>query len=407
MPISKNTFKNLIKNFNFPSLFIEELGWNNPVSKAKIPLAITGSKSFVLEPIAEKSGFKILLCSANEKGQTADYQQRNSINLQATKLFQEHIIIYTNTAKTEQIWQVPVRKAGQPLRIVETRWDTQKDPELLYQRTAGIFFDLDEEGNISIVDVTARVSANFTNNIDKITKKFYDGFKKEHTAFLGFIKGIDTKLDQDWYASLMLNRLMFCYFIQKKGFLDQDRNYLRNHLNKSIEKAGKDHFFSFYRSFLLRLFHQVLNTSKHDELVAEFGQIPYLNGGLFDVHELETAYQDIQISDDAFKRIFDFFDQYEWHLDTRAGATGKEINPDVIGYIFEKYINDRAAMGAYYTKEDITEYIAKNCILPYLFDETQRQTLTQTFGQIKGKICFWKPQNAIFTPLSNTESIPK
>ncbi len=29
-------------------------------------------------------------------------------------------------------------------------------------------------------------------------------------------------------------------------------------------------------------------------------------------------------------------------------------------------------MGAYYTKEDITDYISKNCILPYLFDETKR-----------------------------------
>jgi hypothetical protein len=78
------------------------------------------------------------------------------------------------------------------------------------------------------------------------------------------------------------------------------------------------------------------------------------------------------VSDDAFEKIFDFFDQYEWHLDTRDNATGNEVNPDVIGYIFEKYINDRSAMGAYYTKEDITEYISKNCIVPFLFDEVAR-----------------------------------
>jgi hypothetical protein len=71
-------------------------------------------------------------------------------------------------------------------------------------------------------------------------------------------------------------------------------------------------------------------------------------------------------------------------LDTRHGATGKEINPDVIGYIFEKYINDRADMGAYYTKEDITDYISKNSILPYLFDETERHydTAFKTDGPI-------------------------
>ena len=54
--------------------------------------------------------------------------------------------------------------------------------------------------------------------------------------------------------------------------------------------------------------------------------------------------------------------------------TGKDINPDVLGYIFEQYINDRAAMGAYYTKEDITEYIGKNCILPFLIDKVRTAT---------------------------------
>src|SRR5207249_2876881 len=47
-----------------------------------------------------------------------------------------------------------------------------------------------------------------------------------------------------------------------------------------------------------------------------------------------------------------------------------EINPDVLGYIFEKYINQKQ-MGAYYTKEDITEYISKNTLLPFLLDETR------------------------------------
>ena len=39
----------------------------------------------------------------------------------------------------------------------------------------------------------------------------------------------------------------------------------------------------------------------------------------------------------------------------------------MLGYIFEKYINQKQ-MGAYYTKEDITEYISKNTVIPFLFD---------------------------------------
>ena len=61
------------------------------------------------------------------------------------------------------------------------------------------------------------------------------------------------------------------------------------------------------------------------------------------------------------------FDQYQWHLDERPLRDDNEINPDVLGYIFEKYINNKE-MGAYYTKEDITEYISKNTVIPFLFD---------------------------------------
>ena len=112
----------------------------------------------------------------------------------------------------------------------------------------------------------------------------------------------------------------------------------------------------------------------HDKkLEVEIGKIPYLNGGLFDEHKIEKTFEKIEIDDKAFEQLFNFFDEWEWHLDTRESASGKDVNPDVIGYIFEKYINDRAQMGAYYTKEDITDYISKNCIIPWLFDEVKRQ----------------------------------
>ena len=48
-----------------------------------------------------------------------------------------------------------------------------------------------------------------------------------------------------------------------------------------------------------------------------------------------------------------------------------EINPDVLGYIFEKYVNQKQ-MGAYYTKEDITGYISRNTIVPRLFDQAKK-----------------------------------
>lgn len=369
MAISKQDFSNYIKQFNFRELF-NEMGWNN--DKTKQPIIID-DVTFTLQAVAEKSGFKILLCNPTEKGLIPDYNTRKKIETKVTKLFQEHLIIFYDAKNQEQIWQMVVRQSGKPTKVTETRYHILQDPELLYQRASGIFFEMDEEEKITIVDVKGRMTENFHANTEKVTRQFYDKFKKEHTSFLGFIKGINEKVNKDWYASLMLNRLMFCYFIQKKGFLDNNKNYLRDKLKASQERKGKNKFYSFYRDFLLVLFHQGLNEVKQkDEVKIEIGKIPYLNGGLFDEHELEKMYKVIDIEDKAFEHIFDFFDQYEWHLDTRIAASGKDINPDVIGYIFEKYINDRANMGAYYTKEDITDYISKNSILPFIFDETKR-----------------------------------
>ena len=101
------------------------------------------------------------------------------------------------------------------------------------------------------------------------------------------------------------------------------------------------------------------------------GRVPYLNGGLFDVHDLERDNPEIQIPDAAFEQIFGFFDAYQWHLDDRPLHDDKEINPDVLGYIFEKYINQKQ-MGAYYTKEDITGYISRNTIIPFLFERAKK-----------------------------------
>ncbi|MBN2747127.1 MAG: SAM-dependent methyltransferase, partial [Bacteroidales bacterium] len=374
--MKKNRFSEFIKLFDFKNLF-NELGWDN--FDNNLPIAVN-EDAFMLKGIVEKKGFVILYCPAMPNGKIPLSNIRKQIEAKVAKHYFEHLIIYSDQIKSHQIWQIAIKEENKPKQVREISWYSHQDTEILFQRLKNLLFTLDEEEQITIVDVKQRVSENFAKNTESVTKKFYTEFKKQHTVFLDFIKGIDDHIankentNKQWYASLMLNRLMFCYFIQKKGFLNQDIHYLGNKLNESKLHAGKDNFYSFYRSFLLELFHDGLGKpEKHrHQHPIDLGKIPYLNGGLFDVHELEKQFEEINISDDAFNALFNFFDQWNWHLDNSIEATGRDINPDVIGYIFEKYINDRAAMGAYYTKEDITDYIGKNTIIPFLFDETER-----------------------------------
>ena len=152
-------------------------------------------------------------------------------------------------------------------------------------------------------------------------------------------------------------------------------DYLRNRLELVRNRGGGGRFQQFYRIFLLRLFHEGLGSpeaQRAPDLAALLGKVPFLNGGLFDVHDLERDNPEISIPDDAFERVFDFFDHYRWHLDERPYREDNEINPDVLGYIFEKYVNQKH-MGAYYTKEDITGYIGRNTVIPFLFDAAKKE----------------------------------
>ncbi|MDP2173722.1 MAG: hypothetical protein Q8M98_04945 [Candidatus Cloacimonadaceae bacterium] len=366
----KSTFATLVREFNFKELF-NQMGWDNATGSFETDLKGT---IYTVSVICEKSGFRFLQCSPPVGSSIPPKNDRLRIQSIVKRRYYEHLLIFIDETKQRQVWQYAYKPAGKPLKTVITEYYITQDPQLLYQRTAGLVFSIDEHENITLVDVTKRLNATIDQNSEKVTKKFYDGFKKQHTKFLSFMTGITEEIDRNWYASVMLNRLMFCYFIQKRGFLDNNVHYLMNKLQDGQRVRGRDQFYSFYRNFLLHLFHEGLGSPDRGRFSSEIGKIPYLNGGIFSVHELETKYEgQIKITDEAFESLFKFFEEYHWHLDTNVTATGRDVNPDVIGYIFEKYINDRAQMGAYYTKEDITDYIGKNTILPYLFDEVQRK----------------------------------
>lgn len=363
MQFNTDRSKALLGAFDFAQLFIDELGWDRHSTTLAVPI---GTVTFNLQAVAEKRGMVAWHCTAAAGQQIPDRAMRRKIETQVAKTTLEHLIIFTDEKRTEQIWCWARREAGKPASMPEHFWYASSGNRGFLQKLEAITFSLAEEESLTLVDVTARARTAF--DVERVTKRFFDQFKTEHKAFLDFIGGITDLADKEWYASLMLNRLMFIYFMQRKGFLNGERDYLSDRLARCKKDKGQDKFYSFYRYFLLRLFHEGLGgKARNPDLEKLLGRIPYLNGGLFERHPIEERCPDIKIPDEAFTRIFAYFDRYQWHLDERPLRNDNEINPDVLGYIFEKYINQKQ-MGAYYTKEDITEYISKSTIIPFLFD---------------------------------------
>ena len=367
----RTLFNQYIKNASFKELFITEMGWNKFGGQADLaPIAVDDAE-YHFTTIAVRSGFQVVTCPVDDIPNTTICRR---IDSKLRRNANDYICIFYVSGTEHQQWIAPI-KTVEKRDIVAIEYETADKADFLFSKIDSLSFGIDEA--TTIMDVKERVQGAFALNSEKITKDFYIGFRKEHNAFAEFITGIDDQIpasknrDKQWYTSVMLNRLMFCYFIQKKGFLDGNFDYLQEKLKWVQQERGENRFFqTFYRGFLSELFHGGLNSPRHsDEFENVYGRIPYLNGGMFEQHQLECDYADIDIDDEAFVRLFRFFDKWRWHLDTRITASGKDINPDVLGYIFEQYINDRAQMGAYYTKEDITEYIGKNCIIPFLMDK--------------------------------------
>jgi hypothetical protein len=202
-----------LKAFDFSGLFADpSIGWDWPESGR--PLRVPFNGGFLeLEVIAEKRGVKVLhVPPMTERGILAS-EERKKLEKAVTPLAAEHLLIFTDAAKTRQIWLWTSRLPGKPVRHRELTWEKGRTNELLLQKLTSIAFTLDEEEALDITGVVQRLRDNLDR--DKLTGKFYKEFKIQKDRFQKFIKGISDQGVMAHYTSLMLNRLMFCYFLQQ------------------------------------------------------------------------------------------------------------------------------------------------------------------------------------------------
>lgn len=208
-------------------------------------------------------------------------------------------------------------------------------------------------------------------DVERVTKKFYADYKSLHDCFRNAAWHVTNANDRPWLASVVLNRLMFIYFLQKKGFIDNgNERYLEDKL-AATKKLGKNRFYSDFLSLLFFEGFAKPGNKRSEAAQAILGSIRYLNGGLFLEHPIEQAARaagkPIDWPDEVFQDAFSFFASFSWNLNDVPGGEDNEINPDVLGYILEKYVNQKA-FGAYYTRPEITNYLCERTIHRLVLD---------------------------------------
>jgi len=216
---------------------------------------------------------------------------------------------------------------------------------------------------------------------EEISKRFYNdyvkyvfgydekGNKLQGACLLNKIVAPTTPSNDDTrlFSVLFMNRLIFVKFLEEKGIVPKDllRGLLQ--IYKSSSAIG-----TFYGTYLKPLFYEVFNKSKKNRLSTVqanslYNQIPYLNGGLF--REVISSEKSYNIENEGVELVLEnLLDKYSFGLNS-------VINPDILGYIFEKTINfisgtgtDRQKMeGAYYTPDDVVSYIIEETLVPVIF----------------------------------------
>jgi hypothetical protein len=368
--------RDLLYNFQFEDLFIQQLAWSQSSRRKAVELEIE-EKTYQCKTIAESSGVAVFEVTAAD-GAIPEAKIRAAIHQEIAKFKAENLLIFIDEKRTRSLWYW-VKREGNKNFIRDHYYVKGQPGDLFISKLASLLFSISEleNGEPSVIAVINKLKEGL--DVETITKKFYKEFEKLHSKFITYVQGINNKNDRRWYTSVILNRLMFVYFLQHKGFLDNsDRNYLRNQLTRS-KKRGDN---LFYKEFLYALFFKSFaKPEPHDiEVIELVGNIKYLNGGLFLEHPIERNYK-ISIDDEAFEEVLNLFENYSWHLNDTPGGNDSEINPDVLGHIFEKYINQKA-FGAYYTRPEITEYLCDRTIDKLIVDRVNAALCSPPFSTL-------------------------
>ena len=266
--------------------------------------------------------------------------------------------------------------------------------ELLYKTAVERFRYMQKEG-ISFKNMKTAFS------VEALSDEFFDRYREQYADFIQFITGKrfeksgnkwvekvkgepdkammeafggDEKKIRD-YVKKMMGRITFLHFLQRKGWMNGDLNYMQ-HLFKCSPYQD-----DYLDSVLEPLFFGILNTKPEEReavfdklgwdkaLLAEWKNIPYLNGGLFE-RDADDEPKSV-FPAGYFRRLFQFFSEYNFTVDENDPNDAViGVDPEMLGKIFENLLEDNKDKGAFYTPKEIVRYMCQESLIAYLDNAT-------------------------------------
>jgi hypothetical protein len=236
-----------------------------------------------------------------------------------------------------------------------------------------------ELSQLSALDI--KIQHDIAFDVKKVTKDFFDDYKANFDAFQHQLESQTN--DLPWahdYALQFLNRLMFIYYVQRKRWMNDDPNFIYNywHAYQNAERP-KDTFVNEWLSVLFfEAFNNKFQAGRTDrsyfseDLRNVLSMAPYLNGGLFELNDLDRAYP-VKISDSQFETLFEFFNRYNFTISEDTPLDQEvAVDPEMIGKVYESLVNvseetdQQSDAGIFYTPRIEIDLMSRLSIVDWL-----------------------------------------
>ena len=237
------------------------------------------------------------------------------------------------------------------------------------QQVSNIYWEYQNTGSI-------REALDKAFDVEPVTQKFFTEYKRvfeqAEQGVSGFADGEED--ERRLFVQTLFNRLMFVYFLQRKGWLEFQggkADYL-NVLWRDYQSTP-DHT-NFYRDRLYYLFFVGLNNSESRDLNLQgqylesvFGKVPFLNGGLFEQGDLDTR-AGVTVPDEAIAAVLtDLFDRFNFTvMESTPLDIEVAVDPEMLGKVFEELVTGRHESGSYYTPRPVVSFMCREALKGYL-----------------------------------------
>ena len=321
----------------------------------------------VAERIATLDGVEVLYVDLSSVD-TATERVRKAEVLAVTTvvrdaLREDMLLLFSNRSGDQLHWIHPKFSGGSTptlRRIVLERGIQQRTA---IQQLSNIYWNHQDSGNI--LD-----AVNEAFNVDKVTKDFFREYKRIFEQAEGLISGFSDPEDRKQFVQTLFNRLMFVYFLSRKGWLkyEGETDYLNTLWAAYADHATQNNF---YNDRLTFLFFQGLNNPDSRDVRGGvdflIGDVPFLNGGLFEETEIDRR-GDITVPDDAIRPLMtDLFDKFNFTvMESTPFDIEVAVDPEMLGKVFEELVTGRHDSGAYYTPRPVVSFMCREALKGYL-----------------------------------------